>query len=198
MTRRIGLTGGIACGKTEAAQRMSSHGIPILDTDKVAHEVMTPGTEVFEHLIDRFGQEILNRDGTLCRSRLAEIVFSDEEALRELNRLVHPEVGRRWRAWLTSRTGPAAVVAIPLLVETGCQREFDDILCISSSKNLMRRRLASRGLTPGQAEQRIQSQLPLEEKEKVATWILTNNGSLAEFHRKVDQWISDEIHLENT
>jgi dephospho-CoA kinase len=198
MTRKIGCTGGIACGKSEAANRILAHGIPLLDTDKVAHEVMTPGQEVFDRVVDHFGRGILDAHGKINRPALASLVFGDDSALQELNRLVHPEIGRRWRAWLASRTEPVAVVVIPLLVEAGCQNDFDDIVCVSSPEHLMLQRLASRGLTPDEAEARIQSQLPLEEKEKHATWILRNDGSLAEFHRRVDQWISTINTTENT
>lgn len=197
MTQTIGLTGGIACGKTEAAQRILSHGIPLLDTDQVAHEVMSPGTEVFAAVVERFGREILSDEGRIHRPSLAAIVFQDPRALQDLNRLVHPEVGRQWRHWLSAQTGPVAVVSIPLLVEAGVQNDFDGVLCISSTHSRMRERLASRGLTAEQAEQRIQSQLPLEKKEHHATWILRNNGSLADFHRRVDEWIATILPLEN-
>ena len=103
---------------------------------------------------------------------------------------VHPEVGRRWRSWLAARTEPIAIVAIPLLVETGVQQEFDHIVCVTSSEALMRKRLADRGLSPVEARQRIQSQLSLEKKKQHATWILENNGTLPEFHRRVDHWIT--------
>ncbi len=189
MTRNIGLTGGIACGKSEAGARILAHGIPYLDTDQVAHEVMMPGTEVHSRIVERFGRGILDDQQQIHRPALAQIVFAEPEALQDLNQLVHPEVGRRWRAWLSERTEPVAVVAIPLLIETGTQNHFDDILCISATEPLMVERLLTRGLTREQAESRIQSQLPLEKKEQHATWILHNNGSLNDFHRQVDAWI---------
>ena len=196
MTRKIGLTGGIACGKSEAATRLLAHGIPFLDTDQVAHEVMMPGTEVYDQIVQRFGTAILNDQKRIHRPALAQVVFSDPSALQDLNSLVHPEVGRRWRSWLAERTGPVAVVAIPLLIESGAQHDFDDILCISSTEAMMMERLAGRGLTPEQARSRIQSQLPLEKKETHATWILTNNGSLNDFHRQVDHWIESILSRE--
>jgi len=196
MTRKIGCTGGIACGKSEAAKRILAHGIPLLDTDRVAHEVLSPGNEAFDRVVGMFGEGILLEDGTLNRSALGCIVFNDPEALQQLNQLVHPEVGRRWRSWLAARDEPVAVVVIPLMIETGSQLEFDDIVCISASRNRMRERLRSRGLSSEQAEQRIQSQLPLEDKEQHATWIITNNGSLADFHHRVDHWISTSLLTE--
>lgn len=198
MTLKIGCTGGIACGKSEAADRIRMRGIPVLDTDQVAHQVLRPGNEAFDRMVERFGVGVLDASGELNRSALGSIVFSDPNARQDLNRIVHPEVGRRWRAWLSAQTAPAAVVVIPLLVEVGCQQDFDHILCISSSLSLMRERLEGRGLTPEQAEQRIQSQLPLEKKEQHATWILRNEGSLTEFHRQVDEWISTHLTMENT
>jgi dephospho-CoA kinase len=197
MTRKIGCTGGIACGKSEAASRIMVHGIPLLDTDRVAHEIMRPGHEVFDRVVERFGETILAEDGTLHRPSLGRIVFQDPHAREDLNQLVHPEVRRRWRKWLDDRSEPVAVVVIPLLIETGCQHEFDDILCISAKRDIMLRRLSSRGFTRKQAEQRIQSQLPLEKKEEHATWIIENNDTLAEFHRRVDEWIRNTILTEN-
>jgi dephospho-CoA kinase len=196
MTWKIGCTGGIACGKSEAAQRIQAHGIPLLDTDRVAHEVMSPGEEVFDHVVECFGTDVLSADGTLNRQALGTIVFQDPEALQKLNKLVHPEVGKRWRAWLAARKEAVAVVVIPLLVETGSQYDFDDVLCISANHETMLQRLRSRGFSPDGAEKRIQSQLPLEKKEEHATWIITNNGTLAEFHRRVDEWIIRHLRAE--
>jgi dephospho-CoA kinase len=198
MTLHIGLTGGIACGKSEAGSRIQAHGIPYLDTDQVAHEVMMPGTKVYAEVVKHFGKGILDDQDQISRPSLAKIVFSDPSALQDLNRLVHPEVGRRWRFWMSQQTGPVAVVAIPLLVETGTQKEFDHILCISSTESLMMERLQNRGNTPDQARSRIQSQLPLVEKEKHATWIINNNGSLADFHQQVDRWIATILSRENS
>lgn len=197
MTQNIGLTGGIACGKSEAGSRILAHGIPYLDTDQVAHEAMMPGTDVYSRIVERFGNGILDDQKRIHRPALGQIVFTDPAALQDLNQLVHPEVGRRWRNWLALRTEPVAVVAIPLLIETGAQTSFHDILCISSTEPIMVERLMTRGLTREQAKSRIQSQLPLEKKEEHATWILHNNGSLSEFHRQVDTWIASILPPEN-
>jgi len=198
MTLKIGCTGGIACGKSEATARFIHQGIPCLDTDKVAHEIMMPGTQVYDSVVARFGEDIVSADGTLHRPSLGNIVFNDPEALRDLNQLVHPHVRKRWLSWLEARKEPVAIVVIPLLVESGYQNEFDDILCISSTEKRMVERLKDRGFSRSEAMQRIQSQLPLENKEKEATWVLTNNGTLEQFTQKVDEWITSVIPTENT
>lgn len=196
--KRIGLTGGIACGKTEVSRRLREAGIPVLDTDAVAHEVMRSGTEVFDRIVEHFGPEVLNERGELNRRRLGERVFSNDQDLQALNRMVHPEVGKRWRAWLSEQTGALAVVEIPLLMECGLENEFDGVLCVWSPEEQMKARLMNRGFTAEQAESRMRAQGPVDEKAKHATWILTNNTTLPDLYKQVDAWIKNQTVPEYT
>ena len=191
MTKRIGLTGGIACGKSEVQKFLMSQGIPVLDTDRVAHEVMLPGSDVFDAVVDAFGETILGSDGRIDRPSLGKIVFADPDARVRLNRLVHPEVGRRWRAWLEAQTSGLAVVAIPLLFECGLQNEFEGVLCIWAPETIMKQRLLERGLDLPAARQRIQSQWPVDRKVRSATWSICNDRSLSDLHREVADWLRD-------
>ncbi len=189
----IGLTGGIAAGKSEVQKHLVSRGIPVLDTDQVAHEVMESGTPVYRQVVECFGPEILHASGEINRSVLGRLVFSDPESLLRLNALVHPEVGRRWRQWLRDRKSnaqcPLAVVAIPLLFECGLKKEFDGILCVWAPEELMKTRLCNRGLDEMQAKQRIQSQWPVDQKAKHSTWILKNDRDLTHLHAQVREWL---------
>lgn len=188
--RRVGLTGGIACGKSTVQEFLQARGVPVLDTDKVAHEVMRQGSDVHTSILQTFGDSILNEKGEIHRAKLGRLVFSDPQALSTLNRLVHPEVGRRWRQWLRDQTAPLAVVAIPLLFECGLQSEFDGVLCVHAPESLMKQRLLLRGLDEAQAQQRIQSQWPVDQKAEASTWTLKNHGTLPKLKAQVDAWFA--------
>jgi dephospho-CoA kinase len=186
---RIGLTGGIASGKSAVETFLRELGWPVLDTDRVAHEVMAPGSSVHRAIAAAFGPGILGPDGAILRRELGRLVFADAEARHRLNALVHPEVGRRWREWLARQTGPLAVVSIPLLHEVGAEKDFDGVLCVWSPEDRMRERLLARGLTAAEADQRIAAQWPVDRKAALADWILKNNGTLDDLRERVVEWV---------
>lgn len=196
MTKRIGLTGGIACGKSEVTSRLIEHRIPVLDTDHVAHDLLKAGEPVHAEVLATFGKEFLDPQGHLDRRKLGRLVFADPEARSKLNALMHPEIGKRWRAWLATQEGPLAVVAIPLLFEAGLEKEFDDILCVWAPEALMKQRLIKRNLTETEAALRIQAQWPVDLKAEKSTWIFRNNRTLAELHQQVDSWVHQLIPQE--
>jgi dephospho-CoA kinase len=187
--RRIGITGGIAAGKSEVQRILSARGFPVLDTDAVAHEVLKPGQPVYAAVRDYFGPDILRPDGEIDRKRLGAIVFADEGRRRELNALVHPEVGRRWREWVRHQTALCAFVAIPLLFECELENEFDGVLCVWAPEEIMKTRLCLRGLDEQAAQLRIQSQWPVALKRERATWSIRNDGSLDDLEQKIDLWL---------
>lgn len=195
--RRIGLTGGIAAGKSTVQQLLEEAGVPVLDTDRVAHEVMAAGTPVHQKVVEAFGPHIVGPDGQIQRKVLGGIVFQDPDALRRLNALVHPEVGRRWRDWLHRQTAPVAVVAIPLLFEVGAQDEFDGVLCIWAPEEVMRRRLLARGLSPEEANRRMASQWSVDRKAALSDWIMKNDGTLDALRQRVREWMKTTCLLEN-
>jgi len=194
MTKRIGLTGGIACGKSEVLDRVKGHGIPVLDTDLIAHELLKSGNPVFDQIVKNFGQQMLNTDGNIDRSKLGRNVFGDENARKDLNDLMHPEIGIRWREWMSQQTSPLAVVAIPLLFEVGIENEFDGVLCVWSPEVLMKKRLQNRNLTEEEAMQRIRAQLPVDLKALKSNWNLRNNLTLAHLNTQVDDWVEKMIN----
>lgn len=154
--------------------------------------MMRSGTEVFYRIVEHFGSGMINDQGELNRRRLGDVVFSDGQSLQELNRIVHPEVVRRLRTWLSEQTGPMAVVVIPLLMECGLENEFDGVLFVRSPEEQMKARLMNRGFTAEQAESRIRAQWPVDEKAKRADWILTNNTTLPDLYKQVDTWITNQ------
>ncbi len=168
--------------------RLAWHGVPVLDTDRVAHEVLRTDGGLRLALVERFGAGILGPDGEIDRPSLGRIVFGDSEARKALNALVHPPVGRRWRRWLGEQRGALAVVAVPLLYECGLQGEFDGVLVVTAPEEQMMERLAGRGLTPEEARQRIDSQWPVARKAALATWTLSNSGTLEALRDRTDRW----------
>ena len=184
----IGVTGGIACGKSEVGRILSGMGFVVSDADGLAHELMRKGTSVFDRIINYFGDKILSDQGEISRPILGRIIFNNPEKREALNRLVHPAVREIVIEWIKEKRslGQNAAVLIPLLYESGMQDlEWNSILCVSSSEDDVFRRLEKRGMSREEAETRIHSQLALAEKEKLADYIVPNNGTLGELELAV-------------
>jgi dephospho-CoA kinase len=184
---RVGLTGGIASGKSMAAEELAARGAVIIDADLLAREVVEPGTPALAAIIDRFGPEVV-RDGQLDRARLAQIVFADPLARRDLERIVHPAVRAR-AAELERAAGDAAVVVhvIPLLVETGQHQDFDLVVTVDADHETQIQRLMLRnGLSRAEAESRIAAQASREDRKRAADVVLDNTRSLAQLREQID------------
>jgi dephospho-CoA kinase len=184
---RVGLTGGIASGKSMVAAQLAARGAIIIDADVLAREVVEPGTPALAAIVDRFGMQVL-KDGQLDRSRLAEIVFADPIARRDLERIVHPAVRERG-AELERAAGDAAVVVhvIPLLVETGQHEDFDLVVTVDADHETQIQRLMARnGLTRAEAESRIAAQASREDRTRAADVVLYNTGSMTQLKQQID------------
>jgi dephospho-CoA kinase len=184
---RVGLTGGIASGKSAVAAELAARGAIIIDADVLAREVVEPGTSALAAIIDRFGPQVLS-DGQLDRTRLAQIVFADPLARRDLERIVHPAVRAR-AADLERAAGRAAVVVhvIPLLVETGQQEDFDLVVTVDVDHETQIKRLIARnGYTRAEAESRIAAQASREDRRIAADVVLDNTGSAAQLREQID------------
>jgi dephospho-CoA kinase len=196
---RIALTGGIATGKSYVLDRFRAHGVPCIDADMLAHGVMAPGTEATAAIAERFGQEILDVDGSVNRRRLGPIVFADASARRELEAIVHPAVYRAIAASLRGfeRLGgyPFAVVDVPLLYETGHAHEFTKVIATTCARETQIARLVERGLTIEEAVQRLAAQLPSDEKEGRADYVIRTDGSFADTDAQVDGVFRELINL---
>jgi dephospho-CoA kinase len=184
---RVGLTGGIASGKSLVAAELAARGATIIDADVLAREVVEPGTLALAAVIERFGADLV-QDGQLDRARLAQIVFADPLARRDLERIVHPAVRAR-AAELERAAGDAAVVVhvIPLLVETGQQENFDLVVTVDADHETQVQRLMARnGFTRAEAEARIAAQASREERTLVADVVLDNTGSVTQLREQID------------
>ena len=181
---RVALTGGIATGKSYVLERLRARGVPCLDADELAHGATAAGTEASDLIAKRFGADILSPDGSVDRAKLGSIVFADDEARRALEAIVHPVVYRAieagLRAFAAIGDAPIAVVAIPLLDETGRHGSFDKVVATLCSREKQVARLVERGLSAADANRRIDAQLPAAEKAARADFVINTDGSIEE------------------
>jgi dephospho-CoA kinase len=176
----VGLTGGIACGKSTVAAQLAELGVPIVDADALAREVVAPGTPGLAAIVDRFGPDVLLADGSLDRKKLGEQVFSDPDARRALNAITHPRIAaagmEKLRA-LADHPAPYRVYEAALLVENGMAKAFAALVVVTVDEATQLARLMARdGSTEDEARARIASQLPLAKKVEVADHVIDNSG----------------------
>ena len=192
MIRKIALTGGIATGKTYVANRLREAGVPIVDADALARDVVAPGSPALAAIRKRFGPDAVRRDGTMDRVRVGQIVFKDKRARLDLEAIIHPAVIKAISDFfnaLPKRT-PFAVADIPLVFETGRDKEFDAIIVVASPRDTQLQRLMERNkLSKEDAERRIAAQLPIDQKVKKATYVINNVGTFDELNAQVDELI---------
>jgi len=186
----VGLTGGIGSGKSEVSRRLADLGAVVIDADKVAREVVEPGTPGLEQVVQAFGAGVLRADGSLDREGLGRIVFGDKAKLGQLNEIVHPLVGARIAEMMAEVEGghPDGVVVydVPLLVENDLAGGYDVVLVVAADPTTQLRRLVDqRGMTEDDARARIAAQAPLESKLAVADLVIGNDGDLDDLDRAV-------------
>lgn len=186
---RVGLTGGIGSGKSEVTRRFAALGAVIIDADLLAREVVEPGTPGLAAVVAEFGPELLRSDGSLDRDRLAGIVFRDARARDRLNAIVHPLVGAAAAARFAAAPPDAVVVHdVPLLVEVGLTPAYDAVVVVAASPATQFDRMVRlRGLTPVEAQARIDAQAPLADKLLVADYVIDNDGDLADLDGQVQR-----------
>jgi dephospho-CoA kinase len=176
----IGLTGNIATGKSTVARMLGELGAEVIDADRLAHELMAPGTPEWRRLVGRFGRDILHADGSVDRRQLGELVFSDPGALRDLERILHPGVRARIRARVARTDASVVVIEAIKLLEGGLYREVDAVWVVTADRPVqLQRLLAERGLTRSEAEARIDAQGPQAEKVARADVVIDNSGNKA-------------------
>jgi len=187
----IGLTGGIASGKSTVSRMLRELGAPVIDADAIVHELQQPGTEVAAAIAREFGPGVIRPDGSLDRAALGQIVFADAARRRALEAIVHPAV--RERMWseverYRAEGRPATVLDIPLLIESQLQRTVDRVWLVYISRDLQAERLMARdGLSPAAAELRIAAQMSLDEKRAFADLIIDNRGTAESTRRQVER-----------
>lgn len=186
---RLGLTGGIASGKSVVAAMLRESGFVVLEADIIAHQIIQPGTPANEEVAREFGAEILNEDGSVNRAALAKIVFTDSAKLQRLNAIVHPRVEARLLSELAKLEQhgnyPAAFVEAALIFEAGLDKKLDGVAVVWCQPEQQIARLVSRGMPEEDAKRRIAAQLPVEEKLRRATDKIDCSGALAETQRQV-------------
>ncbi|MGB7062088.1 MAG: dephospho-CoA kinase [Candidatus Zixiibacteriota bacterium] len=195
----IGVTGGMACGKTEVAKVFQTKGAIVLSGDRIGKEVVEENKTVLKELARTFGQDILNKNGTLNRRKLGKIAFASEESRGRLNRIIHPHLLKELRKRIQSirKKTPEAVLVIDaaLIVEWGLEKELDYLIFVESKEeNKIKRLQKEKGYTEKEALDRIRSQLPEEVKEKKADVVIGNDQGLDELRttaEKVWRFIAD-------
>ena len=185
---RVGLTGGIATGKSYCLARFAALGVPIVDADLLARDAVAPGSRALADVATRFGASILLPDGSLDRAALGRIVFTDRAARTDLEAIVHPEVYRRIGEWFAARP-PAtrlAIADIPLLFETGHEHDFERVIVAACDPQQQLRRLMQRdSLSEAEARARLNAQWPIEEKVARADYVIRTDGSVADTDSQV-------------
>lgn len=191
---RIGLTGGIGSGKSTVSGLLAAHGAVIVDADRIAREVLEPGTPGLAAVVEAFGPGVLAADGSLDRPALAGIVFADTGARRKLDAIVHPLVRQRATELAVAAPADAVVVHdIPLLVETGQAGSYDLVLVVEADGETRVSRLVQRGLTEEDARARIAAQASDEERRAVADVVLDNAGTPEDLGRQVDAFWAERV-----
>ena len=191
--RVIGLTGGIGCGKSLAAQYFAELGALVIDADQLARAAIERGSEGFDEVVSFFGDSVLN-NGDIDRRVLGEVIFKDPEAKKKLESIIHPFVRREFEEAVASlKSDETLVYEIPLLVETGGQDRFDVVVTVESSLENRIARLRQRGMHISEIEGRIAAQATREQRIEVADFLIENDGSEDELLRQVEN-IWDSLH----
>ncbi|MDR9791626.1 MAG: dephospho-CoA kinase [Bacillaceae bacterium] len=190
MTMIIGLTGGIASGKSTVSEMLKKRGIPVIDADLIAREVVEVGKKAYTEIVNAFGKEILNEDLTINRARLGSIVFQNEDKRKKLNSIVHPEVRlemKRRQEQLISEGAKAVVLDIPLLFESNLKHLVDKVIVVyTGEKNQLERLMKRNNFSKEEALSRINAQMPLKEKVKFADAVINNDGTLEETEQQLE------------
>ncbi len=197
---KVGLTGGIGCGKSTAVAHFRELGVPVVDADIVAREVVAPGQVALQEIAASFGEKALLADGSLNRAWLREAVFSDKQALQQLENILHPRIRKEIQRKMDEFTNIAyAIVDVPLLLEKNYQSLFDRILVIDCLPDQQRERVRQRDGSENEVIDSImRSQISREERLQQADEILVNTSSITDFYNKIDELHAKYIKLTNT
>jgi dephospho-CoA kinase len=197
MPRLIGLTGGVATGKSTVARLLAARGAVIVDADQLAREAVEPGSPALAEIAAEFGPAALRPDGALDRPAVAALVFADAGRRRRLEAITHPRIQALMADRIVAALGtqsPLVVADIPLLYENGRDAMFEGVMVVWCDRATQLARLVTRdGLDPAEAERRLAAQMPADEKRARATWVIDNNGSEADTAAQVARWWEREV-----
>jgi dephospho-CoA kinase len=185
---KVGLTGGIGAGKSTVADLFSQKGAVVIRSDELARQVIEPQTPGFQQVIDRFGKDLVNSEGYIDRAKLAQIVFKDDAALKDLENIIHPLVRNKTNQIIDQHTSETIIInEIPLLLEKKMESLFDFLVIVISSEKNRLERLAQRGLAAEQATARMAKQVSDEERKAAADFLIVNDGNLDQLEADVEK-----------
>lgn len=185
---KVGLTGGIGAGKSTVADLFSQKGAVVIRSDELARQVIEPQTPGFQQVIARFGKDFVNSEGYIDRAKLAQIVFQDDAALKDLENIVHPLVRSKTNQIMDQHTSETIIVnEIPLLLEKKMESLFDFLVIVISSEKNRLERLSQRGLTTEQATARMAKQVSDDERKAAADFLIVNDGNLDQLEADVEK-----------
>ncbi|MFI6351762.1 dephospho-CoA kinase [Streptomyces sp. NPDC050743] len=192
---KVGLTGGIGAGKSEVSRLLVEHGAVLIDADRIAREVVAPGTPGLAAVVEAFGEDVLTADGSLDRPKLGSIVFADPEKLAVLNSIVHPLVGARSRELEEAAAADAVVIHdVPLLTENGLAPLYDLVIVVDASPETQLDRLVRlRGMTEEDARARMAAQATREQRRRIADIVIDNDVPLDALHKRVTEVWEDLV-----
>jgi len=195
----VGLTGGIGSGKSTVSSMLASLGAVIVDADAITRQLQAPGEPLLKVIAERFGNDVLDADGALIRQKLADLVFGNPEALADLNKIVHPAVGREMARLMDSQreTDNVVVLDIPLLAENP-RSGLSGVVVVDVDPELAVNRLVTlRGMTELDARARIERQISRDKRKEIADWVVDNSGDVAALKEQVDRMWSWMLTLEH-
>ena len=188
---RVGLTGGIGCGKSVVAAMLREQGFLVLDADTLAHQLVEPGQPAYDDVLREFGKGVCDASGKIDRAKLAAIVFAEPAKLARLNQIVHPRVAeaqeRQFTEWQRTHPRGVAVVEAALLVEAGAHNRLDRLVVVWCRPEQQIQRLRERGMSAEEAQRRIASQMPLEEKRRLAEFQIDCSGTIEDTRQQVER-----------
>ena len=188
---RVGLTGGIGCGKSVVAAMLREQGFLVLDADTLAHQLVEPGQPAYDDVLQEFGKGVCDASGKIDRAKLAAIVFAEPAKLARLNQIVHPRVAeaqeRLFTEWQRTHPRGVAVVEAALLVEAGAHNRLDRLVVVWCRPEQQVERLRERGMSAEEAQRRIASQMPLEEKRRLAEFQIDCSGTIEDTRQQVER-----------
>ena len=185
---KVGLTGGIGAGKSTVADLFSQKGAVVIRSDELARQVIEPQTLGFQQVVDRFGKDFINSDGYIDRAKLAQVVFQDDAALKDLENIIHPLVRNRTNQIIEQHTSETIIInEIPLLLEKKMESLFDFLVIVISSEKNRLERLSKRGLNKEQASARMAKQVSDEQRKAAADFLIVNDGNLDQLEADVQK-----------
>ena len=192
----VGLTGGIGSGKTTVANMFAELGVPIIDTDQIARQLVEPGQAALAEICDQFGKDMLLPSGELNRAKLAEESFHDAKKKQQLEAILHPRIRQAMKKQLDALQSPYAIVVIPLLTETGGNRDVDRVLLVDCAEEIQTERVLARDQRPPEQLQAIiQSQASRQQRLAIADDVISNDGLLEELKAQVEQLHDEYLAL---